>query len=97
MNLYDTIYVGGLKVRKKKSLWIVLLVIGIITFVIPLASGLYYSIMGYSGICILECKYYYGFRAFRDAIILYSWIFWPTYIIGFILILLSIIKLKKCK
>ena len=81
--------------KKKKIVWISLLIVGIILFAIPLATGIYDSISGFSGLCFIECDNYYGFQAFIDSIYLYSFIFWPTYIIGAILIILSIIKLKN--
>ena len=81
--------------KNKKLIWKILLVVGIIPFVVALYAGIYHSITGFSGICILDCKYYYGFQAFKDSIILYSFIFWPTYIIGAILIILSMFKLRK--
>jgi len=81
----------------KKKVWIILLALGIIPFAIPIISGLYNSINGFSGLCILDCDYYYGFNALMDSVILYSFIFWPTYIVGAILIVLSIMKLKKKK
>ena len=81
--------------KKKKIVWISLLIVGIIPFAIPLIVGIYDSLIGFSGLCFIECDNYYGFQAFIDSIYLYSFIFWPTYIIGVILIILSIIKLKK--
>ena len=81
--------------NKKKIIWIILLVVGIIPFIIPLISGIYDSINGFAGICFADCTYDYGFSAFRDVILLYSWLMWPTYIVGGILIVLSIIKLKR--
>lgn len=80
---------------KKKKVWIILLVVGIIPLIVPLILGIYNSIIGYSGLCLFQCDYYYGIKAFIDSIILYSYIFWPTYVIGILLIILSIIKLKK--
>ena len=81
--------------KKKKIVWISLLIVGIIPFAIPLIAGIYDSITGFSGLCFIECDNYYGFQAFIDSIYLYSFIFWPIYIIGVILIILSIIKLKN--
>lgn len=78
---------------KKKLLWKVLLVIGMIPFVIVIGYGVYSSIIGFSVLCILNCTKEYGFIAFRDSIFLYSSVFWPTYIIGVILMIISIIKL----
>lgn len=81
--------------KNKKLIWKILLVVGIIPFVVALYAGIYHSITGFSGICILDCKKYYGFEAFKYYIILYSFIFWPRYIIGAILIILSMFKLRK--
>lgn len=85
----------GIVMKKNKIVWIVLLIIGIIPFAIPLIAGIYDSINGFSGLCFIACDNYYGFQAFLDSIYLYSFIFWPTYIIGAILIVLSIIKIIK--
>ena len=85
----------GVAMKKKRIVWISLLIVGIIPFAIPLIAGIYDSLIGFSGLCFIECDNYYGFQAFIDSIYLYSFIFWPTYIIGVILIILSIIKLKN--
>lgn len=83
---------------KKKIIWKILLGLGCISFVVVLICGLVAAIGGFSGVCWWMCENYdYGFSAFVDSIILYSYIFWPTYIIGFFLIILSIFKLKKNK
>lgn len=81
--------------KKKKIVWIILLIAGIIPFAIPVITGIYDAINGFSGLCFVGCDNYYGFQAFIDSVYLYSFIFWPTYIIGVILIILSIIKLKN--
>lgn len=81
--------------KKKKKLWILLLIVGLIPLLIPLIAGIVDSINGFAGLCFIACEKYYGFSAFRDSIILYSYICWPTYIIGLALIVLSVIKLRK--
>ena len=83
--------------RRKKIIWIILLIIGIVSFAIPLITGIYDSIAGFSGLCFVGCDNYYGFAAFIDSVYLYSFICWPTYIVGIILIIISIIMLKKKK
>ena len=96
MNLYDMIIIDrGIKMKNKKIVWISLLIFGVMSFVIPLIVGIYDSIAGFSGLCFVGCDNYYGYQALIDSIYLYSYIFWPTYIIGFSLIIISIIKLKK--
>ena len=77
----------------KKLLWKSLLIIGFIPFIIALLVGIYFAITGFSGLCF--CTNYYGFKAFIDSIIMFSYVFYPNYIIGIILIILSIIKLKN--
>lgn len=83
--------------KNKKIIWIILMIVGIISFVIPLILGICAFINGFKGLCFWQCDYYYGFKALIDSIYLYSFMFWPTYIIGFILIVLSIMKLKRKK
>lgn len=79
--------------KKKKVLWKIILVVGFIPFIAVLTFGIYSAIFGFSGLCF--CGEYYGFKAFVDSIIMYSAVFYPTYIIGIIFITLSIIKLKQ--
>jgi len=81
--------------KKKKKIWITLLIIGIIPFLTPLIIGIYDSINGYAGLCFFSCEKEYGFKAFLGSVYLYSYICWPTYIIGLFLIILSIFKLKR--
>ena len=80
---------------KKKTLYKILLVLGILTFVIPLIFGIFSSINGYSGLCFWVCTKNYGFDAFSSSIFVYSYIFWPTYVIGIILITLSLLKIRR--
>ena len=79
----------------RKKWWIVLLIVGIIPLAAPLVYGIYNSINGFSGLCLWTCHYDYGFKAFIGSIILYSFIFWPTYIIGIVLVFKSVKKLKS--
>lgn len=68
---------------KKKTKWKVVLAIGICPFVLPLVLGFYrMSIESWTML---------------DWLIMYSFIYWPTYIIGFVLILLAISKLVGYK
>ena len=83
--------------KNKKIIWTFVLILGIISFVMPLIAGIYYSINGFTFLCFADCTIEYGFSAFKDVIFIYSWLMWPTYIVGGILIVLSIIKLKKYK
>lgn len=81
----------------KKNIWKVLMILGIIPFIVEICYGVYSSLFGFSGLCILNCGKMNRFEVFVDSIILYSYIFWPTYLIGGILIILSIMKLINNK
>ncbi|MBE6156029.1 MAG: hypothetical protein E7164_04675 [Firmicutes bacterium] len=80
---------------KKKIIWIILLIGGMVPFTIPLVAGIYDSINGFGGLCFAACEKSYGLCAFIDSIYLYSFIFWPSYLVGLVLIIISVIKLRK--
>ena len=67
---------------KNKRLWWFLLAIGIIPFVAPFI-GFEYEITNSSSWTLV------------DWLVLYSFVYWPTYIIDFILIAISVNKLIK--
>ena len=67
---------------KKRKIWWILLIIGIIPFVAPFIAFEYEMINSSSWVLV-------------DWLILYSFIYWPTYIVGLILILISVYKLIK--
>jgi len=67
---------------KGKGLWWFLLVIGIIPFAFPFIIFVYEMINSSSWTLV-------------DWLVLYSFIYYPTYIIGLILITFSVIKLIK--
>ena len=79
----------------QKLFWIILLILGILPFIIALVLGIYYAISGFAGLCF--CGNFYGFKAFGESITLYSYNFYQNYILGVILIILSIIKMKKIR
>lgn len=82
--------------NKKRFIWKLLLIVGIIPFIVPIIYGISNAIFGFSRLCLgINCSKSLGFDAFIDSIILYSYLFWPTYIIGLLLIIISIFKLKK--
>ena len=61
---------------KKKTKWKVVLAIGISSFILPFIIGFYrMSIESWTML---------------DWLIMYSFIYWPTYIIGFVLIVIAI-------
>lgn len=79
---------------KTKRKWKILLAIGILPFAVALLTGIYNAIVGFSGLAITSPPVY-GWAAFVDWMILYSFIYWPTYVLGIVLIVLALIKLKK--
>jgi len=67
---------------KNKELWWVLLFIGIIPFAAPFI-GFAYEMINSSSWTLL------------DWLVLYSFVYWPTYVVGLILILISVYKMIK--
>ena len=67
----------------KAIVWKVLLLIGIFPFVLPFVLGVYrISIESWTMI---------------DWLVLYSLIYWPTYIVGIVLVVISLIKIVRQK
>ena len=76
-----------------KKMWLILLIVAILPFLTALVLGIYFAITGFSGLCL--CGNFYGFKAFYESILLYLYNYYPNCIIGLILIVLAIIKIKK--
>lgn len=71
--------------KKKKIISIILLLLGLIPFIIPIAWGLFDT--------VITNRLDYSFI---DFLLYYSFLYWPTYIAGIIAIIISIcIKSKK--
>lgn len=70
--------------KNKNIIWIILLLIGVIPFAICL---------GFCFISSITSKT----MSFFDYLIFYSFLYWPTYVIGIILTTLAVIKIKKDK
>ena len=68
---------------KQKFIWKVLLVLGTFPFVLPFVLGVYRM--------IIESW------TMIDWLVLYSFIYWPTYVVGIVLIIVSLKKLLKQK
>ena len=77
-------FVEGAERMEKKKLWRILLVLGMIPFVIPFL-GFAYEMLNSSSWTLFE----YWF--------LYSFVYWPTYVPGLILVILSGYKLSKLR
>ena len=67
---------------KNIKLWWVLLIIGIIPFAAPFIGFAYEMINSSSWTLV-------------DRLALYSFFFWPTYVVGLILTIISVYKLRK--
>ena len=68
----------------KKELWRTLLVLGIVPFLIPF-FGFGYEMLNASNWTLL------------DYLVLYSFLYWPTYLVGLGLVILSVWKLRGGK
>ena len=67
-----------------KKIWWILLVLGIVPFLIPF-FGFGYEMLNGSDWSLF------------DYLVLYSFLYWPTYLVGLILIILSACKLRGRK
>ena len=67
-----------------KKLWRTLLVLGIVPVLIPV-FGFGYEMLNGSGWTLL------------DYLVLYSFLNWPTYLVGLVLIVISVFKLRGRK
>jgi len=66
---------------KKQSVWFAVLLLGFIPFLLPFLSGLYrMSIESWS---------------LFDWVVMYSFIYWPTYLIGILAIPIALFQLLK--
>ena len=68
----------------KKKLWWTLLILGIVPFLIPF-FGFGYEMLNASNWTLL------------DYLVLYSFLYWPTYLVGLGLVILSVWKLRGGK
>ena len=68
---------------KKKMKWKIVLAIGVCPFILPIIAGIY--------------KMSIETWTMLDWLIMYSFIYWPTYIIGFVMILVAVNRLLSEK
>ena len=81
--------------KLKKNIWELVIFLGTVPFIYVILSGIYNAIVGFSGLCITGCTDSYGISAFMDWVILFSFVFWPIYVIGLILMILGIIMVRR--
>ncbi len=81
--------------KLKKCTWELVIILGACPFAFVLLSGIYKAITGFSGLCLKGCTDSYGFSAFMDWVILFSFVFWPIYVIGLILMIIGIIMVRR--
>ena len=67
---------------KKYTAWVGLLLLGIIPFVSPFVTGLY--------------NIHLGSWTMLDWVVMYSFVYWPTYLIGILAIPIAIFQLLRC-
>ena len=63
----------------------ILRILGYLPFIFAFCMGMFYSITGFSFLFSTS----YGISAFFESILVYSFLFWPLYIVGIIIILKS--------
>lgn len=83
-----------MKIWKNKRFWQVILLIGCLPFLICLWQGLNGAINGFS---ILWEAADYGWDGFLCGVIVWSFVYWPTYLVGLMLILVSAFALIYLK
>lgn len=74
--------------KNKKRVWKILLFLGTAPFLFALGYCFASSLLDSGGSL-------FGKLSFWDYLIFYSFLYWYTYVIGIILIVLSVIKMKK--
>lgn len=80
----------------KRIKWKILLFVGTLPFLAAVLSGVYAALTGFSGLAITSPPTY-GWAAFTEWIILYSFVYWPTYVVGLILMVWAIARLVTSK
>ena len=68
---------------KHTHLWILGFLVGIVPFIVPFVLGIYR----------MSIEHWELF----DWLILYSYVYWPTYLIGFILVVISLFGIVKSR
>ena len=77
-------------------IWKLMLAVGLLPFAAVLLSGIYAAVTGFNGMAITSPPLY-GLPAFADWVVLYSFVYWPTYVIGIVLIAAAVLLRWKGK
>ena len=83
------------KAKCTALLWKLVLFCGTVPFLVPLFLAIVRAITGYPTGLIVSTGSIYGWEAFYTVIFMYSYLLWPTYLVGLALIILGICKIKK--
>ena len=83
-----------MKIWKTNSFWKAILFIGCLPFLSCLWTGIDRAVNGFS---FLWSPVEKGLDAFLTAVLLFSYLFWPAYLIGLMLILVSVFALIYLK
>ena len=79
----------------KKKLWLICLGVGLLPFLICLIGGIYAAVCGFGGLTIGMKSY--GIEAMLDWVLLWSFVYWPSYVIGIIFIIVSLMIKRRSK
>lgn len=79
----------------KSRIWEILIIVGASPFIYMILSGIYNAVLGFSGVCITGCMDRTGFDAFMDWAILFTFAYWPIFIVGIVLIIIGIIMVER--
>ena len=83
-----------MKLLKNRNFWRIVLCTGCLPFIGCLWTGIDRAINGFS---FLWSPVVRGFYAFLTAVLLFSYLYWPAYLIGLMLILVSVFALIYLK
>lgn len=75
-----------MKIWKRKGFWWALLCIGCLPYLACLWTGIDAA---FTGISFLWSAPDYGWEGFLTAIVVWSYLFWPAYLVGLMLIMIS--------
>ena len=83
-----------MKIRSRKFLWGLIRFVGLLPFILCLLCGLQAA---FNGISFLWSPADYGLAGFATAVLFWSYVYWPTYLIGLALIVFASVKIYLLK